>query len=91
MMFTPHAAAGHSIGSWDERDSYGYGWYLTRVSGMSMCYHSGHKSGFNSFSASLPAPRLSLCILTNDDSAGPQSVARTLLAENQRLLAPWGD
>lgn len=90
MMFTAHIAAGHSVGSWDKDDAYGYGWYLSSVSGMKLCYHSGHNSGFNSFSAWVPDTKLSLSILTNDDSIDPQAIARTLLDESPQLLAPQG-
>jgi CubicO group peptidase (beta-lactamase class C family) len=84
MMFTAHAAAGHSVGSWAKDDAYGYGWYLSSVNDGSMCYHSGHNSGFNSFSAWIPARALSVNILTNDDSIHPQPLARVLLTELDR-------
>jgi CubicO group peptidase (beta-lactamase class C family) len=88
MMFTAHAAAGHSIGSWHTDDKYGYGWYLSSISGTELFYHSGHNSGFNSFNAWMPDAELSLSILTNDDAVDPQAIARTFLDENPRLIAP---
>ena len=69
------------------RDTYGYGWYMGSVSGATMCYHSGHNSGFNSFNAWVPSASLSMIILTNNDSIDPQMIARTLLKENPELLA----
>jgi CubicO group peptidase (beta-lactamase class C family) len=88
MMFTAHAAAGQSLGSWAKDDTYGYGWYLSsNVSGMTMYYHSGHNSGFNSFNAWVPNANLSMSILTNDDSIDPQTIARTLLTEHPEFLA----
>lgn len=68
MMFTAHTAAGHSVGSWDPDDTYGYGWYFSSVSGTELRYHSGHNAGFNSFNAWVPDAQLSLSILTNNDA-----------------------
>jgi hypothetical protein len=87
MMFTAHAEAGHSAGSWAEDDAYGYGWYLSGVRGIAMRCHSGHNSGFNAFSAWIPDANLSVSILTNNDAIDPQAIARTLLAESPQLLA----
>jgi CubicO group peptidase (beta-lactamase class C family) len=79
MMFTRHAAAGQSLGSWGQDDAYGYGWYLHSLGPMTLCYHSGHNSGFNSFSAWVPERELSLVILANDDSIDPQAIAQDLV------------
>ncbi len=50
-----------SLRIWAKDDTYGYGWYLSsNVSGMTMCYHSGHNSGFNSFNAWVPNANLSM-------------------------------
>jgi CubicO group peptidase (beta-lactamase class C family) len=86
MMFTGHAGAGQSLGTWGEDDTYGYGWYLHSAGPMKLCYHSGHNSGFNSFSAWLPEKQLSLVILTNEDSIDPQAIARDLAQAKPELL-----
>ena len=83
MMFTAHAAAGQSLGTWGEDDAYGYGWYLHGLAPAVLRYHSGHNSGFNSFSAWMPEERLSLVILANDDSIDPQSIARELVSSER--------
>ena len=83
-MFTAHAAAGQSLGTWGKDDAYGYGWYLHGLAPVVLRYHSGHNSGFNSFSAWMPERRLSLVILANDDSIDPQPIARELVSS-----APW--
>lgn len=78
-MFTAHAAAGQSLGTWGSDDAYGYGWYLHDLGPATLRYHSGHNSGFNSFSAWVPEKQASLVILSNDDSASPQAVALELV------------
>jgi CubicO group peptidase (beta-lactamase class C family) len=88
MMFTGHAAAGQSLGSWGKDDAYGYGWYLHSLGPMTLCYHSGHNSGFNSFSAWVPERELSLVILANDDSIDPQAIAQGLVEARPELLMP---
>jgi len=88
VMFTGHAAAGEGPGSWGHDDAYGYGWYLHRLGPVTVCYHSGHNSGFNSFSAWVPERELSLVILANDDSTDPQAIAQDLVTTRPELLAP---
>jgi CubicO group peptidase (beta-lactamase class C family) len=88
MMFTAHATAGQSPGTWGTADAYGYGWYLHGPAPVTLRYHSGHNSGFNSFSAWLPEKELSLVILTNDDSVDPQAIARVELPAAIALAAP---
>jgi CubicO group peptidase (beta-lactamase class C family) len=85
MMFTGHASAGHSVGSWGNDDAYGYGWYLHNSGSMTLCYHSGHNSGFNSINAWIPERHLSLVILTNDDSIDPQAIAQRLVEQRKFL------
>jgi CubicO group peptidase (beta-lactamase class C family) len=86
-MFTSHAAAGHSLGSWGKGDAYGYGTYLTTTESFRMAYHSGHNSGFNAFNARLPDKDLSIVILANDDSVDPQAIAKALLERTPELRA----
>jgi CubicO group peptidase (beta-lactamase class C family) len=88
MMFTAHAAAGQSLGTWGTEDAYGYGWYLRGPAPMALRYHSGHNAGFNSFTAWMPEKELSLVILTNDDSADPQAIARVELPAAIARAAP---
>jgi len=78
-MFTAHAAAGQGPGTWGSDDGYGYGWYLHGLAPATLRYHSGHNSGFNSFSAWVPENEASLVILSNDDSTDPQAIARELV------------
>jgi CubicO group peptidase (beta-lactamase class C family) len=87
-MFTGHAAAGQSLGAWGKDDAYGYGWYLHRLGPVTLCYHSGHNSGFNSFSAWVPEKQLSVVILANDDSTDPQAIAQSLAEAQPELLGP---
>jgi CubicO group peptidase (beta-lactamase class C family) len=79
LMFTAHAAAGQGPGTWGSDDGYGYGWYLHGLASATLRYHSGHNSGFNSFSAWVPENESSLVILSNDDSTDPQAIARELV------------
>jgi CubicO group peptidase (beta-lactamase class C family) len=88
MMFTAHAAAGQSLGTWGTEDAYGYGWYLHGPAPMALRYHAGHNAGFNSFSAWMPEKELSLVILTNDDSVDPQAIARVELPAAIAHAAP---
>jgi CubicO group peptidase (beta-lactamase class C family) len=89
MMFTGHAAFGEhqELGS---GGSYGYGWFLARLGALELRYHTGHNAGFNSVSAWLPGPDLSVVALTNDDSSDVLTIARTLLADVPRLLVDDG-
>jgi CubicO group peptidase (beta-lactamase class C family) len=79
MMFTAYAAAGQGPGTWGSDDAYGYGWYLHGLASTTLRYHSGHNSGFNSFSAWVPENEASLVILSNDDSTDPQAIAQELV------------
>jgi CubicO group peptidase (beta-lactamase class C family) len=88
IMFTAHAAAGQSVGSWGTDDAYGYGWYLHGFGSATLCYHPGHNSGFNSFSAWMPKKRQSVVILANDDSIDPQEIAQSLVEAQPELLRP---
>ena len=88
LMFTAHAAAGQSLGTWGTEDAYGYGWYLHGPAPATLRYHSGHNSGFNSFSAWRPDKELSPMILTNDDSIDPQAIAREELPVARAHAAP---
>jgi CubicO group peptidase (beta-lactamase class C family) len=86
-MFARHAAAGQSLGTWSTDDAYGYGWYLHHHGQITLHYHSGHNSGFNSFSAWVPQKQLSFVILINDDAIDPQAIARALVHAELGLLA----
>jgi hypothetical protein len=59
------------------------------VGPLTLCYHSGHNSGFNSFNAWIPERELTLAILANDDSIDPdpQEIAKDFLEGNPELLA----
>jgi CubicO group peptidase (beta-lactamase class C family) len=86
LMFTGHAAAGDSAGTWGHADVHGYGCFLSPIGAATLRYHSGHNSGFNSFSGWVPERELSVAILTNDDAVDPMHVARAFLAGHCSLL-----
>jgi CubicO group peptidase (beta-lactamase class C family) len=90
MMFTGHATTGdhQELGS---SGSYGYGWFLGRLGAAELRYHTGHNAGFNSVSAWLPGPDLSVVALTNDDSSDVLTIARALLADVPRLFTLASD
>lgn len=86
LMFTGHAAAGDSAGTWEPADTHGYGCFLSSIGPATLRYHSGHNSGFNSFSGWVPERELSVAILMNDDAVDPMHVARAFLAGHRSLL-----
>lgn len=71
-MFTPHVAT-------PSGDSYGYGWFLTRIAGRRVAYHTGETIGFRTAIARVLDRRCTAIVLANRSEAEPLPIARTLV------------
>ena len=48
--------------------AYGYGWGLAKVGKVAVRYHDGRNSGYRSFNLWAPQDRITLCVLSNQDT-----------------------
>jgi CubicO group peptidase (beta-lactamase class C family) len=61
-----------------EAHSYGYGYFIGRLSGRPANFHPGDNPGYQSFSASVPDADTSIVVLLNDDAPNLRLIVNTL-------------
>jgi CubicO group peptidase (beta-lactamase class C family) len=61
-----------------EADSYGYGYFIGRLSGRPSNFHPGDNPGYQSFNASIPDADTSIVVLLNDDTPNLRKIVNTL-------------
>ncbi len=86
-LFTPHVAT-------PSGDSYGYGWFLTRIAGQRAAYHTGETIGFRTAIIRLLERRCTAIVLANRSEAEPLPIAQTLIQtalENGNAVERTGD
>ncbi|HLY57610.1 MAG TPA: serine hydrolase domain-containing protein [Stellaceae bacterium] len=67
---------------------YGFAWFLDRMGGSAIHYHSGSVSGFIAFWLRLPAHGIGVAAMVNFDTDGARTVRRKAVFELAERLAP---
>lgn len=69
-MSTQHAATGMTFPSseWLTQDGYGYGYFLGRLGGRPVRFHTGDNPGYRSLIGWLPDSETSIAMLSNDEA-----------------------
>jgi CubicO group peptidase (beta-lactamase class C family) len=58
---------------------YGYGCYVSSVDGKRLMYHTGNNSGYKAFNAWIPADRVAVAILSNEETTDLRPLAQALI------------
>jgi CubicO group peptidase (beta-lactamase class C family) len=73
------AFTNYTLNNGDNID-YGYGWFLSRISGSPTYEHSGGIYGFRTFALYLPEEKVFVTMLSNRDDMGPGTLSTKIAA-----------
>jgi CubicO group peptidase (beta-lactamase class C family) len=82
--FTPHVALPREETSNVpslEHAAYGYGWYLARIAGTEVRFHSGDNPGYRALNLWVPNGDVVLCLLSNSEETDVGRIALRVLRE----------
>jgi CubicO group peptidase (beta-lactamase class C family) len=81
-MTTAYAAVDNPGAANDRRiigRSYGHGLFIGTIAGRQAYFHPGDVPGYVSLAAWLPEDRISIAILSNDDTSKPEDLIKDLM------------